>query len=75
MPSDDRDGVTDNLGWSDLLGMGAIVAGALAVGLGLGLLVDHLLGTLPIFVFVGLVLALGGSVWYLVLKFRTYLNN
>jgi F0F1-type ATP synthase assembly protein I len=66
---------SENLGWSDLISMGVITAVALAIGMGLGLLVDHVLGTLPVFLFVGLLLGLAGAVWYLVLKFRSYLSK
>jgi F0F1-type ATP synthase assembly protein I len=65
----------DNLGWSDLLGMGATTAAAIALGLVVGLLVDHLLNTAPVFLFVGLLVGVAGAVWYLVLKFRTYLSK
>lgn len=65
----------DNLGWSDLLGMGATTAGAIALGVVVGLLVDHLLDTLPIFLFVGLLAGIAGALWYLILKFRTYLSK
>jgi F0F1-type ATP synthase assembly protein I len=50
-------------------------AGVIAVGVVLGLLVDHLLGTLPIFLFVGLLLGIAGAVSYLVSKFRKYLTK
>jgi F0F1-type ATP synthase assembly protein I len=73
--SDDRGkGAGNGVGWSEMLGVGATAAGAIAAGILLGLLVDHLLGTLPIFLFVGLLLGIAGSVWYLVLKFRSYLS-
>lgn len=72
--SDERSG-GEGLGWSDLLGMGATTAAAIALGVVAGLLVDHLLDTLPIFLFVGLLLGVVGAVWYLVTKFRTYLSK
>lgn len=69
---DDRD---EGLGWGDLATAGLTVAGAIAIGVVAGWLVDRLLGTLPIFLFVGLLLSVAGAVWYLVLKFRTYLTK
>ena len=66
---------SDSLGWSDLLGMGITIAGVIAVGVVLGLVVDHLLGTQPIFLFVGLLLGIAGAVSYLVSKFRKYLTK
>lgn len=69
---DDR---RDGLGWGDLATAGLTVAAAIAVGVVVGWLVDRLLGTLPIFLFVGLLLSIAGAVWYLVLKFRAYLTK
>jgi F0F1-type ATP synthase assembly protein I len=57
-----------------LLGIGITTAGVLAAGLALGWLVDALLGTIPIFIFVGLVLGIVGAVSYVVIQFRTYLK-
>ncbi len=69
---DDR---RDGLGWGDLATAGLTIAAAVAVGVGLGWLVDRLLGTLPIFLFLGLLLGVAGAVWYLVKKFRPYLTK
>jgi F0F1-type ATP synthase assembly protein I len=69
------EGRSESLGWSDLIGMGVTTAGVIAVGVVLGLLVDHLLGTMPIFLFVGLLLGIAGAVSYLVSKFRKYLTK
>lgn len=63
------------LGWSQFLSMGAVTAGVVVVGLVLGLVVDHLLGTLPIFLFVGLAVGLVGAATYNVVTIRTYLKN
>jgi F0F1-type ATP synthase assembly protein I len=65
----------ESLGWSALLGMGAVIAAQLVVGLGLGWLVDSLAGTTPIFLFVGLLLGLVGVISYTVGQFRRYLKN
>src|SRR6478609_7765359 len=48
----------ESLGWSNLLGMGAVIAAELLVALGLGWLVDKLLGTGPVFLLVGLLLGI-----------------
>lgn len=63
------------LGWSELLGMGSVIAAQLMVGLGLGFLVDHFAGTTPIFLLVGLLLGIGGAASYTVVEFRKYLNS
>ena len=65
----------ESLGWSTLLGMGAVVAGELLVGIGLGLLVDKLAGTSPIFLFVGVALGIAAAISYTVVEFRKYLKN
>jgi ATP synthase protein I len=65
----------ESLGWSDLLGMGAVIAAQLAVGLGLGWLVDSLAGTTPIFLFIGLLLGIAGAVSYTVIEFRKHLKS
>lgn len=65
----------ESLGWPALLGMGAVVAAQLAVGLGLGWLVDSLAGTSPVFVLVGLLLGIVGAVSYTVLEFRKFLKS
>ncbi|WP_375479628.1 AtpZ/AtpI family protein [uncultured Jatrophihabitans sp.] len=70
MPAPDKP-----LGWSDLLGMGLVIAVQLAVGLGLGLLVDSLAGTTPIFLLVGLLLGMAAAVGYTVSKFRQHLKT
>jgi len=69
---DDR---REGLGWGDLATAGLTVASVIAIGVVVGWLVDRLLGTLPIFLFVGLLLSVAGAVWYLVLKFRAYLTK
>ncbi|MGH8860011.1 MAG: AtpZ/AtpI family protein [Jatrophihabitantaceae bacterium] len=54
--------------------MGLSVAAALILGLGLGWLLDSVLGTLPIFLFVGLAVGIAAATAILVNKFRTYLS-
>jgi F0F1-type ATP synthase assembly protein I len=62
-------------GWQTLLGMGAVIATLLVAGMALGWLVDTLLGTVPIFILVGLVLGIAAAGSYTVIKFRLYLKN
>jgi F0F1-type ATP synthase assembly protein I len=62
-------------GWPELLGMGGIAAGQVAVGCVVGVLVDRAAGTAPVFLLVGLLLGLIGSVWYVVVQFRKYLHD
>ena len=63
------------LGWSQLLNMGAVVAAAVVLGLGLGWLVDSIADTTPIFLFLGLALGIAGAVRYTVVEFRKYLKT
>lgn len=63
------------LGWSTLLGMGAVIAAQLVAGLALGWLVDGLADTTPIFLLVGLLLGIVGAISYTVVEFRKYLRT
>ena len=63
------------LGWSTLLGMGAVVAAELVSGLALGWLVDRLAGTTPVFLLVGVLLGIVAAVSYTVVEFRKYLRS
>jgi len=63
------------MGWSTLLGMGAVIAAQLLAGLALGWLVDRLAGTSPVFLLVGVLLGIGAAVAYTVVEFRKYLRN
>ena len=65
----------ESLGWSTLLSMGAVVAAELLAGIGLGLLVDKMAGTSPIFLFVGVALGIVAAISYTVVEFRKYLKN
>ena len=65
----------ESLGWSNLLGMGAVIAAELLVALGLGWLVDKLLGTGPVFLFVGLLVGIVAAITYTVVEFRKFLKN
>ena len=64
-----------SLGWSELLGMGAVIAAELVAGLGLGWLVDSLADTTPIFLLIGLLLGIVAAVSYTVVEFRKYLKS
>jgi F0F1-type ATP synthase assembly protein I len=64
-----------SLGWSELLGMGAVIAAELVAGLGLGWLVDSLADTTPVFLLVGLLLGIAAAVSYTVVQFRKYLKS
>lgn len=57
-----------------LLGMGLAFAVCLVAGLGLGWFVDSLTGTFPVFLLVGLVLGIVGSITYAVAEFRRLLK-
>ena len=58
-----------------LLGLGAATAGILLVGLGLGWLVDQLVGTLPGFTLAGLALGIVGAGVYIYSKFTKFLKE
>ena len=66
---------SDGLGLSELLGLGAVAAAVLAVGLALGWLVDTVVGTFPIGLFVGLALGIVGACSYAVVEFRKFLKT
>lgn len=66
---------SDELGWSDLLSLGAAIAAAIVAGLGLGWLVDSLAGTTPIFLFLGLFLGVATAVRYTYRELRKYLKT
>lgn len=60
---------------STLLGLGVSIAAFLMVGLGLGWLVDSLLGTLPAFVLTGLALGIAGAGAYVYVQFRKFMKE
>jgi F0F1-type ATP synthase assembly protein I len=62
-------------GWQELLGMGVVIAAVIAVGTGLGWVVDVLVNTVPIFLMIGLALGIVGAVAYTVSQFRKYLKS
>jgi len=58
-----------------LLGLGAATAGILLVGLGLGWLLDRLVGTLPGFTLGGLAFGIVGAGGYIYTKFTKFLKE
>ncbi|MEO9138973.1 MAG: AtpZ/AtpI family protein [Jatrophihabitans sp.] len=60
--------------WSNLLGMGVVVAAQLLVGIALGLFLDSRFDTSPALLLVGLALGLVGAVAFTVMQFRKYLG-
>jgi len=65
----------ESLGWSQLLGLGTAAAVMLVIGFGLGWLVDRLLHTFPIFLFVGLLAGIAGACSYTYLEMRKYFKT
>ena len=61
-------------GWSSMLGLGAVIAGQLLAGLGLGWLVDSLADTGPTFLLVGRFGGMVGAGFYTFVQFRAYLK-
>jgi F0F1-type ATP synthase assembly protein I len=71
-PEPDR-GVPPLPGALAFVGMGLSIAGCVAVGVVLGILVDRWLHTSPAFLVVGLVLGVGAAVSAVRAQVRTYL--
>jgi hypothetical protein len=61
--------------WQTLLGMGAVNACLLVVGMALGWLVDSMLNTVPIFILVGVALGIVADIVYTTVQFRQFLKN
>jgi len=61
--------------WQTLLGMGAVNAALLTVGMALGWLVDTALNTVPIFILVGVALGIAGDIAYTIARFREFLKK
>jgi F0F1-type ATP synthase assembly protein I len=57
-------------GLASVLGLGAVTALILVIGLGLGWFVDRLLHTFPIFALIGLALGIVGAGRYTYVAFR-----
>ena len=58
-----------------LLGLGAVTAAILMVGLGLGWLVDVVVDTLPAFTLIGLTLGIVGACLYIYGQFTKFLKE
>jgi F0F1-type ATP synthase assembly protein I len=58
----------------DLVGLGGMLAGAVVLGLVVGLLVDHAAGTEPAFTLVGIVLGIAAGVVAFWLRVRSALR-
>lgn len=58
-----------------LLGLGAVTAAVLLVGLGLGWLVDEVVNTLPVFTLAGLALGIAGAGLYIYTQFMKFLKE
>jgi len=61
--------------WQTLLGMGAVNAALLAIGIALGWLVDAAFNTVPIFILVGVGLGIVGDIAYTTAQFRQFLKS
>lgn len=61
--------------WQTLLGMGAVNAALLVVGIALGWLVDSMLNTDPIFILVGVALGIVADIVYTTVQFRQFLKS
>lgn len=58
-----------------LIGLGAVTAAILLVGLGIGWLVDEVVDTLPAFTLVGLALGIVGACIYIYGQFTKFLKE
>ena len=61
--------------WSDYLSMGAVTAAQLAVAVLLGVLLDSLIGTAPVFTLIGVLVGIIAAIAYVVSKFRELLTR
>jgi F0F1-type ATP synthase assembly protein I len=60
---------------STLLGLAIAIAAFLVVGIGLGWLVDRMLDSLPLFIFVGLGLGIVGACGYVYAQFKKFMKG
>jgi F0F1-type ATP synthase assembly protein I len=65
----------ESLGWSNLLGMGAVTAASVGVGIALGWWLDRALGTSPTMILIGIALGLAGGVCYTIVLIRPFLKQ
>jgi F0F1-type ATP synthase assembly protein I len=59
---------------SDLVGLGGMLAGAVVVGLVVGLLLDHAAGTSPAFTLVGIAVGIASGVFAFWVRVRSALR-
>jgi F0F1-type ATP synthase assembly protein I len=59
----------------ELIGVGSAIAVLVAGGLLLGWFIDSRVGTLPVFVFVGLAAGIAAACWYAYAKFRNFMKD
>ncbi len=64
----------EGLGWSNVLGFGAVSALLFVGGLALGWWIDAILHTFPIFALVGIALGIAGGVGYTFVQIRSFLK-
>jgi F0F1-type ATP synthase assembly protein I len=67
--------MTDDRSLSEYLGIGAAAAAVIIVGGAVGFAVDSGLGTLPVFVFIGLIVGVAAAVVFVYTKFRDSLRG
>jgi F0F1-type ATP synthase assembly protein I len=60
---------------SQLLGLGVTITAFLLVGLGLGWLADEALGSLPVFVLIGMALGIAGASGYVYAQFKKFMKD
>ena len=65
----------ESLGWTNLLGLGTVMAVLLGAGIALGWWLDSALGTSPTMVLVGIALGLAGGICYTVVQIRPFLKD
>jgi F0F1-type ATP synthase assembly protein I len=64
-----------SFGWTNLLGLGTVIAVLLGAGIALGWWLDSVWGTSPTMVLVGIALGLAGGVCYSVVQIRPFLKE
>jgi F0F1-type ATP synthase assembly protein I len=58
----------------DLVGLGGMLAGAVVLGLVVGILVDHAAGTSPVFTLVGIALGIAAGIFAFYVRVRSVLR-
>jgi F0F1-type ATP synthase assembly protein I len=58
----------------DLVGLGGMLAGAVVLGLVVGILVDHAAGTSPVFTLVGIALGIAAGIFAFYARVRSVLR-